>query len=98
MSERPDQLERILTDLAARIDFPPTPDLAASVRAALVTEPAPAPPVPRVPRRRLDRRWLALAAAIVLLVAIGVAAIPRARHAVADWLGLPGIHIVIERG
>lgn len=98
MTERPDDLERALTLLATRVEFPPTPDLAASVHAALV-----APPVVAYPERAgrgwwRNSRQLALAAAIVLLVLIGVAAIPRARHAVADWLGLPGIHIVIERG
>lgn len=98
MTERPDELERILTDLAPRIAFPPVPDLAASVHAALAAEPARVWPIRSTPDWRHTRRWLALAAAILLLAVIGTVAIPRARHAVADWLGLPGIHIVIEHG
>lgn len=91
MTERPDELERILTDLATRVDFPATPNLAASVHVAIATT-----------RGDIGRpwrhapRWIAVAVAVVLIALIATAVNPRTRHAVADWLGLPGIHIIIE--
>ena len=96
MSERPDQLDDILLDLARRVEFPPTPDLVTPVHAALAT--AESVHRARSMQRRTNVRWVWLGVVIALLVVIGVAAIPRARHAVADWLGLPGLHIVIEHG
>src|SRR5829696_8770092 len=43
MSQRELDLERALADLAASLEFPPTPDLAAAVSARLEQAPAPAP-------------------------------------------------------
>lgn len=80
-------LERELRELGAAVAFPPTPDLAAPVRRRLdAAEPA--------PRRPFSfRRGLVLAFA-VLLVAVGaVMAVPQARTAIFEWLGLRGVTI-----
>jgi hypothetical protein len=100
MSQRELDLERALADLAAAIEFPATPDLAAAVTARLGEAPAaPAPPSPAV----RARRWLAgmagwrrLAAdglAVVLLAAAVLVASPGTREAVARRLGLRGIGV-----
>jgi hypothetical protein len=101
MSQRELDLERALTDLAASLEFPPTPDLAAAVTARLGEAPAPAP-APPTPADRA-RRWLAglagwrrLAAAglaVVLLAAAVLVASPGTREAVARRLGLRGIGV-----
>ena len=72
--------------------FPATPDIAAAVSARLRD---PAAPAVRAPRR-LSRRTLAIAlAALLLLPAAAIAAVPGTRHAVLDWLGLR--HVTVER-
>lgn len=96
MSERPPSLEETLTAMAGTIAFPPNPDLAPAVRAR-ISGPRLAPhpevlPVARPPRRTLLR--LAVAALALAVIATGVLFFsPAARHAVAGWLGVPGIHI-----
>jgi hypothetical protein len=76
------ELDAVLTELGRRVEFPPTPNLAPAVRRRLGV------------RRRSWRRPVALALA-VLVVAIGAAlAVPAARTAILDWLGLRGVHIV----
>jgi hypothetical protein len=100
MSHRELDLERALADLAASLEFPPTPDLATAVMARLDEAPAaPAPPSPAA----WARRWLAglagwrrLAAAglaVVLLAAAVLVASPGTREAVARRLGLRGIGV-----
>ncbi len=95
MAERqpPDDLERALGDLRAQLAYPPTPDLAARVQARVEDE---------VVRRPSAWHWLALQgarpafAALVLLVIVVVGtivAMPEARTAVADRLGLRGVPI-----
>lgn len=84
------ELERALRDLAAALDFPPTPALAARLRAVL-------------PERRQRRRFwprpsrLRLAGAallfVLLLAGLVVLLVPATRNAVADRLGLRGVHI-----
>ena len=75
------ELDAVLTELGRRVEFPPTPDLAPAVRR-------------RLGERRSWRRPLVLALA-VLVVAVGAAlAVPAARTAILDWLGLRGAHIV----
>jgi hypothetical protein len=75
------ELDAVLRELGRHVEFPPTPNLAPAVRA-------------RLGERRSWRRPLALALA-VLVVAIGAAfAVPAARTAILDWLGLRGVHIV----
>ena len=76
------ELDAALSELGRRVEFPPTPDLALGRAAA--------------PRRaaRSWRRPVALALA-VLVVALGAAlAVPAARTAILDWLGIRGARIV----
>jgi hypothetical protein len=81
------ELELTLRELGARIELPPTPDIASAVRRRLAEEPAPRAWFPR-------RRTLAIALA-VLAAAIGaVMAVPPARTAVLEWLGIKGVTIV----
>src|SRR4051812_23369879 len=76
-------LRRELEFLAAEVEYPATPDLAASVRPALHRRRR----IVFVPRRRV----LALAALFVLLAAGTVfAAVPSARHAVLEFFHLRG--------
>jgi hypothetical protein len=78
-------LERDLARLGAELRFPDTPALAAAVTERLRAEPV----APR-PRFVLSRA-LAIALASLLLLAGGVvAAVPGARHAVLEFLGLRG--------
>ena len=75
------ELDAVLTELGRQVEFPPTPNLAPAVRR-------------RLGERRSWRRPVALVLA-VLVVAIGAAlAVPQARTAILDWLGLRGVHIV----
>jgi hypothetical protein len=94
-------IERALTDLAASLELPPTPDLAAAVSARL--ERAPAPARPSAGGGLWARRWLgglggwrrlAVAGLAVLLLAAAVlVASPPTREAVARRLGLRGIGV-----
>jgi hypothetical protein len=80
------ELERMLTRLGDELDWPATPDLAASVTSRL-EQPA------RRPRLGFAglRRSLAVAVVGLLLVAGTVfAAVPGVRHAVLDFFGLRG--------
>ena len=75
------ELETALRELGRELDFPSTPELGDTVRAGLG-------------RRRTWWRPVAIALAI-LAVAIGaVLAVPPARTAILDWLGLEGVEIV----
>jgi Domain of unknown function (DUF4367) len=101
MSHRELDLERALADLAAALEFPPTPDLAAAVTARLGEAPAaaPAPPSPAARARRWLaglagwRRLAAAGLAVVLLAAAVLVASPGTREAVARRLGLRGIGV-----
>ena len=80
------ELERMLSRLGDELDWPPTPDVAASVTSRL-EQPA------RRPRLGFAglRRSLAVAVVGLLLVAGTVfAAVPGVRHAVLDFFGLRG--------
>src|SRR5262245_41308150 len=75
------ELDVALRELGRQVEFPPTPDIASSIRGRLER-----------PRRWLRPAAIALA---VLVVAIGAAlAVPPARTAILDWLGLRGVSIV----
>jgi len=75
------ELDGVLRELGRQVEFPPTPDLASAVRR-------------RLGKRRSWRRPVAIALA-VLVAAIGAAlAVPPARTAILDWLGLRGVDIV----
>jgi hypothetical protein len=79
-------LERDLHALAATLEWPAEPDLAARVLAR-ASEAKPEP-------RRAPRRLLAIAVAAVLAGTLAVLAVPPARTAVFDWLGIGGARIV----
>jgi hypothetical protein len=75
------ELDFALRELGREVEWPPTPDVASAIRG-------------RLERPRRLRRPLAIALA-VLVVAVGaVLAVPPARTAVLDWLGLRGVSIV----
>jgi hypothetical protein len=77
------ELETRLAELS--VEWPPTPDVAARVRARVKTEPA---------RRGLRLRpAFALPLALLVLAVGGVAAVPSARSAVLRWLGIEGVRI-----
>jgi hypothetical protein len=75
-------LEQRLADLGPRVEFPPTPQLAAMVRRRLA-EP---------PRRPIIKRGAVILGAVgaILAIALGV---PPVRTAIAHWLGIQGIVI-----
>jgi hypothetical protein len=95
MSRRELDLEGALADLAASLEFPPTPDLAAAVATRL----------DQAPGRARGRGWLAGRAgwrrlavaglAAVLLAAAVLVASPGTREAVARRLGLRGVEVRI---
>ena len=75
------ELQAALTRLGRDVEFPPTPDLASAIRG-------------RLERPRAWRRPAAIALAL-LVVAIGaVLAVPPARTAILDWLGLRNVSVV----
>lgn len=78
-------LERELAVLSASVEWPETPDVAPAV-AALLGEP------PR--RARVAPRRLAIVVAVVLAAIVAVLAVPPARTAILDWLGVGGARIV----
>ncbi|MEA2523526.1 MAG: hypothetical protein QOF73_753 [Thermomicrobiales bacterium] len=88
------ELEQDLRDLGAQLAFPQTPDLAATVRSAMTGSPS---------RRQAEvrrfpvRRVLAAAAVVLLALAAGLVLSGGFRSAVADFLGVRGVRIVIER-
>lgn len=89
-----DELERALSDLGPRVTFPPTPDLAVAVRSATTRSPS----VSRGDVRRFPvRRLLAAAAIVVLALVMGLVLSKGFRSTVADFLGVRGVRIVIER-
>jgi hypothetical protein len=101
MSRRELELEEALADLAASLEFPPTPDLAAAVTARLDQAPARRPAAPARRRGRLAgligrSGWRRLAVAglvAVLLAAAVLVASPGTREAVARRLGLRGVGV-----
>ena len=80
-------LERALVDLGEHLDHPRGDQLTAAVRRRI------SGPVP-VPSRRPDRsRSLVAVAAVFVLIVMTALAIPPARHAIADWLGIGAIEV-----
>jgi len=81
-------LEQELRQLGPELEFPPTPDLVGSVRARIEQRKARWPT-----RRALVVALAALAAAVVAAMAV-----PAARTAILDWLGLRGVELsFVER-
>ena len=76
------ELETALRQLGGEVAFPPTPDLASAIRGQL-------------DRRRFRHRRVTIALVTALVVAIGaVFAVPQARTAILDWLGLRNVSVV----
>ena len=73
-------VERALSDLAGRIAYPPTPDLAAPVAG-------------RIASGRRRRRSIALALAVLAAMLAAALAIPGARSALLRWFHLGGVTI-----
>jgi hypothetical protein len=74
------ELEQALTRLGSELEFPETPDVAAAVRRRLAGGPRPRP----------FGRTLALAFAVIAVLVGAVLAVPPARSAILEWLGLRG--------
>lgn len=92
-SER--ELGALLEDVS--VDFPDTPDLAGLVRRRIESGPAPVETL-RLPRTRPPALPPVLVAAsvVVLALAVTLALSVTARRAVADLLGVVGIHITFD--
>jgi hypothetical protein len=76
------ELETALRQLGSEVAFPPTPDLAPAIRGQL-------------DRPRFRHRRVAIALVSAVVVAIGAAfAVPQARTAILDWLGLRNVSVV----
>jgi hypothetical protein len=87
-------LERALLDLAPRVAFPPTPDIAATIRARIAVQPQPAPRRWTWPALLQPRR-LAIACLAVLLLAVAALTVSTdLRTAIAKRLGIHGIEII----
>lgn len=95
MSERmrhlsDERLGAALKLVASQVEYPPTPALSGGVRARLQDSPEPY----RVPLR--SRRYafaVAIVGALVVVFAATMALSPRAREAVADFIGFGGVRI-----
>jgi hypothetical protein len=76
------ELETALRQLGSEVAFPPTPDLAPAIRGQL-------------DRPRFRHRRVAIALVSAVVVAIGAAfAVPQARTAILDLLGLRNVSVV----
>jgi hypothetical protein len=80
------ELERELRELHVR--WPDTPDLAGAVAGRLAAAPARR-------RRRLVPAWQVAVAAVAAVIALTMA-VPPARSAILEWLGLTGVRIQRE--
>jgi hypothetical protein len=79
------ELEHALRRLGEQVEFPPTPDLASRVRRRLGEAPR---------RRWFSRRALVVALAVLAVAVATALAVPSARSAILDWLGIKGVDIV----
>lgn len=75
------ELDVALRELGRHVEFPPTPDIASAIRG-------------RLERRRPWLRPVVIAMAILVVALGAVLAVPPARTAVLDWLGLRHVSIV----
>jgi hypothetical protein len=85
------ELERALAGLGGALVYPVTPDIAATVRERIETEPHPSHVSSLLPFGR-QRMWLAVAIVLLAILA-GLVLFPEARTAIADRLGLRGVQI-----
>jgi hypothetical protein len=76
------ELELALTRIGRELDYPETPELVPAVRRRLAE------------RRRVSwRRPLVVALAALAVVAAAVLAVPQARSAILDWLGIGSVTV-----
>jgi hypothetical protein len=87
-------LERLLEDVATRLEDPPAAELAAAVRARLETQ-ARVRAMPHLQPGWLRQRFRFVVAGVAIVVAatIALASFPGFRGAVADWFQLRGVLI-----
>jgi hypothetical protein len=78
------ELEHALRQLGATIEFPEPPDLATRVRDRLGEAPD---------RGWAPRRLVAVALAVLVVAVAAVLAVPPARTAVLEWLGIKGVSV-----
>ena len=78
------ELDVALRQLGAAIEFPPEPDLAAGVRRRIGEAPS---------RRGLLGGWSQSLSPCVVVAIGAVLAVPSARTAVLEWLGLEGVRV-----
>ena len=83
-------LERALRAVGTEIAYPPTPDLAATIRQRIAAQPARSRPWWSSP---IARR-LTVALALLLIIAVILGAIPPVRKGIARRLGLSNVEIV----
>jgi hypothetical protein len=76
------ELELALRELGREIELPPTPDLASAVRRRLGER-----------RRTWWQRPVVVAFAVLAVALAAVLAVPPARSAILDWLGIRGARI-----
>lgn len=88
-------IEHRLRAAAATLDTRPVPDIAARVRVRLEDRARPA--ASRVRTRWATPRWVAPVAVALAAVVVSLWMVPTAGVAVADFLGLDGLRIVMER-
>jgi hypothetical protein len=80
------ELEQQLTELAGQVEWPATPNLAATVSSRITA------PVAR-PALWSQSRWAVAAAAVIIALA-ALAAYPPSRNAIADWVN---VHVFFQR-
>jgi hypothetical protein len=85
-----DDLGAALRSLATHVSYPETPDLASGVLGGIRADSS--PPVRSLP----VRRWLAVAAVLLVLLLASVLIYPDTRSTVAGWFNVPGITIFVE--
>lgn len=91
------RLEALIEEVASEVEFPAAPALAPRVRRRIETGPAPVGTI-HLPRTRppLWRPLAAAASVVAVVLALTLAVSATARRAVADLLGVVGIHITFD--
>jgi hypothetical protein len=83
------ELELALVELGQGLEFPPTPDLSARVRARIAAEREPTPRFAAFPARRT----LVIALAVLAVSVGALMAVPGTRAAILEFFGLRGVTI-----
>ena len=92
-------LVALLAEVAAEVDWPAAPSLSPRVRRRIESGPLPVGTI-HLPRLRppLWRPLVAVASVVTLALALTLTLSVTARRAVADLLGIVGIHITFDEG